>query len=175
MGGTAARIIHANTRFSEDLDFDNLDLNSKEFAHLTKLIQRKLKLEGYDAEIKNVFRRAFSCEIGMPGVLFEYNLSGHRREKLLIKLNSERQNFSYRPDKVILNKFDVFLRINVVPVDILLAQKIYAIFNRRRAMGRDFYDAVFLLGKAKPNLDYLRTKLGIREEADLKKWSEPLL
>lgn len=169
MGGTAARIIHGNTRFSEDIDFDNLGLDPKDFEKLTRLIQRRLKFEGYDAEVKNVFRRAFTCKINIPSVLFESSLSSHRQEKLLIKLNSEPQNFSYQPDKVILNKFDVFLRINVVPVDILLAQKIYAIFNRPRPMGRDFYDTVFLLGKAKPNLGYLQSRLKISSGADLRK------
>jgi len=169
MGGTAIRIVHANTRFSEDLDFDNLGLSPDEFGRLTRLIQRKLELEGYETEIKNVFRKAFTCEIKILGVLFAYGLSGHRQEKLLIKLNTGGQGFSYLLDKIILNKFDVFLRINVVPVDILLAQKIYAVFNRRRPVGRDFYDIVYLLGKARPNIDYLRSKLMIGDGADLKR------
>jgi predicted nucleotidyltransferase component of viral defense system len=169
MGGTAIRIVHANTRFSEDLDFDNLGLSPDEFGRLTKLVKKRLEHEGYEVEVKNVFRKAFTCEIKIPGVLFAYGLSGHRQEKLLIKLNAEAQGFSYLPDKVILNKFDVFLRINVVPADILLAQKMYAAFNRRRPMGRDFYDIVFLLGKTGPNFDYLRSKLKIRDDADLKK------
>ncbi len=169
MGGTAIRIVHANTRFSEDLDFDNLGLSQDEFGSLIKLIQRRLELEGYVVEFKNVFRKAYTCEIKILGVLFSYGLSGHRQEKLLIKLNAGAQEFSYLLDKIILNKFDVFLRANVVPVDILLAQKIYAVFNRRRSVGRDFYDIVYLLGKAKPNIDYLRSKLKIKDDADLKR------
>ena len=169
MGGTAIRVIHGNTRFSEDLDFDNLGLSEDEFGRLASLIERKLSLEGHELEMKNVFRKAFTCEVKIPGVLFAYGLSGHRQEKLLLKLNAEAQGFSYRPDKVILNQFDVFLRINVAPADILLAQKIFAAFNRRRPMGRDFYDIVFLLGKARPNLDYLRSKMGVRDSAGLKK------
>ncbi len=168
MGGTAIRIVHANTRFSEDLDFDNLGLSYDEFGRLTRLIQKRLELEGYEVGIKNVFRKAFTCEIKILDVLFAYGLSGHRQEKLLIKLNAEAQGFSYPPDKVILNKFDVFLRINVVPTDILLAQKIYAAFNRRRPVGRDFYDIVYLLGKARPNIDYLRSKLEIGDGVDFK-------
>ena len=31
LGGTALRIIHGSTRFSEDLDFDNFDLDEKAF------------------------------------------------------------------------------------------------------------------------------------------------
>jgi len=168
MGGTATRIIHSNTRFSEDLDFDNLGLNKKDFEQLVELIQRKLKLEGYIPETKNVFKGAYRCYIRIVDLLFAYGLSGHKEEKLLIQLDTEPQGFEYQPDKVVINKFDVFLRINVVPIDILLAQKIYAIFKRRRAMGRDFYDAVFLFGKTRPNLDYLKLKIKIKDMADLK-------
>jgi len=168
MGGTATRIIHSNTRFSENLDFDNLGLKEKDFEQLVKLIQRRLKLEGYTAETKNVFKGAFRSYIRIPDVLFENRLSNHREEKLLIQVDAEPQGFTYQQDRIVINKFDVFLRINIVPPDILLAQKIYAIFKRRRPMGRDFYDAVSLLGKTKPNLDYLKSKLGIKDSTDLK-------
>ena len=169
MGGTASRIVHENTRFSEDLDFDGRDLSPKEFEQLTKLVQKKLEGEGYPVEIRNVIRTAFTCNIKIPGLLFDYHLTGHRAEKILIKINTEPQHFDYQPEKMILNKFDVFTRINVVPVDILLAQKIYAIFGRRRTVGRDFYDMEFLLGKTRPNMDYLRLKIKIKDKADLKK------
>lgn len=168
MGGTAIHIIHQNNRFSEDLDFDNLGLNEKDFGQLTELIQRRLKLEGYTSEIKNVFKSAYRCYIRISNILFESELSKHKEEKLLIQLDTEPQEFVYQSDKVIINKFDVFLRINVVPVDILLAQKIYAIFKRNRAIGRDFYDTVFLSGKTKPNLDYLRFKLKIKDMTNLR-------
>jgi len=35
-------------------------------------------------------------------------------------------------------------------------------------MGRDFYDAVFLFGKRKPNFGYLQLKLKIKNVADLR-------
>ncbi|TET94125.1 MAG: nucleotidyl transferase AbiEii/AbiGii toxin family protein [Desulfobacteraceae bacterium] len=168
MGGTATHIIHGNTRFSEDLDFDNLGLTKKEFEQLTNIIQKKLQLEGYKVEIKNVFKGAYRCYIRIPDILFHNGLSKHKEEKLLIEIDTEPQGYTYSPEKVIINKFDIFLRINVVPMDILLAQKIYAIFKRKRAMGRDFYDAVFLFGKTKPNLGYLKLKLKIMDMADLK-------
>ncbi|MBU0599870.1 nucleotidyl transferase AbiEii/AbiGii toxin family protein [bacterium] len=168
MGGTATHIIYQNNRFSEDLDFDNLGLEEKDFGQLAKLIQRKLNLEGYAVETKNVFKGAYRSYIRIFNVLFDSGLSSYKEEKLLIQVDAEPQGFNYCPDKIILNKFDVFLRINVVPIDILLAQKIYAIFNRKRAMGRDFYDAVFLMGKTKPNIDYLTLKLDIKDGTDLK-------
>lgn len=169
MGGTSIHIIHRNNRFSEDLDFDNLGLNRKDFEQLSGLIQRKLRLEGYNVEIKTTFKEAYSCYIRVKNVLFESGLSGHKEEKLLIQLDAEPQDFKYHPETVIINKFDVFLRIKVMPVDILLAQKIYAIFNRKRAMGRDFYDAVFLMGKTEPNFEYLQLKLKIKNGNELRK------
>jgi len=169
MGGTAIHLIHSNKRFSEDLDFDNLGLTKKGFEELVKLIKKGLELEGYTVETKNVFRGAYRSYLKVPNILFDNGLSRHKDEKMLIQIDVEPQGIKYTPDKMIINIFDVFLRINMVPLDILLAQKIYAIFKRKRAMGRDFYDAVFLLGMTKPNLDYLKLKLNIKDMADLKR------
>ena len=169
IGGTAIHMVYANKRFSEDLDFDNLGLTKKGFEELVKLVKRGLELEGYTIETKNVFRGAYRSYLRVPSILFDNGLSRHKEEKMLIQIDAEPQGIDYALDKLIINKFDVFLRINVVPADILLAQKLYAIFRRKRAMGRDFYDAVFLFGMTKPNLEYLRLKLGIKDMADLKR------
>jgi len=91
-----------------------------------------------------------------------------KNEKILIQVDTEPHNFSYAPDKLILNKFDIFTQIAVTPPDVLLAQKIYALLNRKRAKGRDFYDTVFLLQKTKPNYDYLKQKIGIADAQSLK-------
>lgn len=168
MGGTAARILYQNTRFSEDLDFDNLGMTQKEFKELIAIITKRLSLEGYSLETKEVFKGAYRSYLRISDILFENSLSGHREEKLLIQIDTEPQGFFYKPDKLIINKFDVFLRIKAVPLDILLAQKLYAIFKRKRAMGRDFYDAVFLFGKTGPNFAYLRSKLKINNMGELK-------
>lgn len=169
MGGTAMHIVHALPRFSEDLDFDNRGLDKRGFASLSTLIQKKLGLNGYNVEIKTSFRGAYRAYIRVADVLYENKLSPHKEEKILIQLDTEPQNFFYREDKVILNKFDVFTRMDVVPADTLLAQKICAIFTRRRPMGRDFYDVMFLLGKTGPNFGYLKAKLKICDFSSLKR------
>jgi len=168
MGGTAVHMIYQNDRFSEDLDFDNLGLSETDFEELSLVIQNNLKLEGYSSEFRNKFTGAFQSQIKCLNVLFENGLSSQRNEKLLIGLDTEPQGFEYEPDKPLLNKFDVFLKINVIPIDILLSQKICAVFKRRRTMGRDFYDIVFLMGRTKPNLDYLRLKFNINSFSELK-------
>jgi predicted nucleotidyltransferase component of viral defense system len=168
MGGTAIHIVHYNTRFSEDLDFDNLGLKKEEFEMLGQLIIQKLKIQGYKVETRIVLKKAYRLYIKIPELLYENKLSSNRREKIHIQIDSEPQNFGYKADQILLNKFDVFLRIAVVPADILLSQKLFCIFTRKRPLGRDFYDALFLLGKTNPNLKYLKEKLGIKNYTHLK-------
>ncbi len=168
MGGTAIHIIHFNTRFSEDLDFDNFGLNKKEFENLGATIKGKLQLQGCPVEARPVVRKAFRLYLRISELLYRNNLTKDPREKIHLQIDMEPQNFEYKSEQVLINKFDVFGRISVVPVDILLAQKIYRIFARKRPMGRDVYDTLFLMGKTKPNLNYLNKKLHIGSIPELK-------
>lgn len=168
MGGTALRIVYFNKRFSEDLDFDNVGLKKLDFENLVNLIKKRLELEGYSVETKNTFTNVYKSYIRIPGVLYENNLSNHPEEKVEIQLQTEPQKFDYNSELKILNKFDVFTHIKVVPIDILLSQKLTAIFTRPRTLGRDFYDVVFLLGRTKPDIEYLNDKLDIKDFNQLK-------
>lgn len=168
MGGTAIRIVHGQFRFSEDLDFDNFCLTGNEFKALSQAIQKKLTREGYQVEIRNVIKKAYHCYVNISHLLYNQQFTGHRDEKLLIRVDTEPQNFDYTPDKIILNKFDIFTRINMVPIDILLAQKLLAILNRKRVMGRDFFDTIYLFGNTKPNFSYLGQKANIKSMHELK-------
>ncbi|MBI5416148.1 MAG: nucleotidyl transferase AbiEii/AbiGii toxin family protein [Candidatus Omnitrophica bacterium] len=168
MGGTAIHIAHGLGRFSEDLDFDNQGLARNDFRLLVQDVSRNLILEGFAVETGVSFKGAFSADIKVTGLLFEVGLSGHKEEKVLVKIDTEPQDFGYSPRRVIINKFDVLAGISVVPADILLAQKFYAILNRRRAVGRDFYDAMFLAGKTRPDFGYLKAKYEIADMPALK-------
>ena len=112
LGGTAARIMHGNTRFSEDLDFDKLGLNRNDFEQLISLIKKQLYLQGYKVETRNVFKGPCRSLIKIPNVLYENKISKHEDEKLLIRINMEPQDFSYMLDKITINKFDVFKEYN---------------------------------------------------------------
>lgn len=168
LGGTALRIIYGNPRFSEDLDFDNFGLSQKDFLFLADKIRNGLEKQGYLVEIRNVFKGAYRCYIKLPGILFDNQLSKIKEQKIMIQIDTAAHQFDYLPDKKILNKFDVFTQILVTPLDILLSQKIYAVLNRRRPKGRDFFDIIFLLQKTKPNYKYLQEKIGIDNSQELK-------
>lgn len=169
MGGTALRIVHASARFSEDLDFDNFGLMKMEFEEIAEFVKKHLELEGYRVEIRNVFKGAYRCYLRIPKLLFASGISGYEEEKILIQLDTVAHGFRYEPEKVIINKFDVFTKISVTPLDIILSQKIFAIFDRKSPKGRDYYDTVFLLGKTRPNYDYLRLKLKIKDGQELRR------
>lgn len=173
LGGTALRIVYGSTRFSEDLDFDNFALTEAEFITLSTVIKRDLSLEGLEVEINTVTRNAYRIKIRIPKLLFDLGLSAMGEHKILIQVDTVPQNFEYLPEKPLLNKFDVFTQINAVPKNILLAQKIFASVNRKRLMGRDFFDIVFLHGiGARPNFAYLKKNIGVSSEIELKKYMQ---
>jgi predicted nucleotidyltransferase component of viral defense system len=167
LGGTAIRIIHNSTRFSEDLDFDNTGLSKTDFGKISEIVKKQLELEGYNVEIENIFKGAFHCYIKFPGLLFESELSGHKQEKILIQLDAEPQKYTYRPEKYLLNKFGIFRYLNIVPLNLLLSQKICACLTRKRAKGRDFFDVVYLMGKTSPDYKFLKERFDIKTKTEL--------
>lgn len=168
IGGTALKIVHGNTRFSEDLDFDNFGLTVQEFTSLAEQIRKGLELQGYKVEIKNVFKGAFRAYVKLPEVLFDNQISNLRNEKLVINVDTAAQGFDYVGEAKILNKFDVFTQINVASLPVLLSQKICAALGRSRPKGRDFFDIVFLLPQTSPDYKFLLKEFGVNNSQELK-------
>jgi predicted nucleotidyltransferase component of viral defense system len=161
--------VHNSSRFSEDIDFDNFNLSMEDFNSITEIVKSELERLGYEVEMRNVNKGAYHCYIRFPELLYREGLTNHKEEKILIQLDTEAHEFDYKPDQPLLNKFDIFTQINTTPKDLLLAQKFYAVINRNRNKGRDFFDIVFLLGQGLvPNYDYLRLKIGVKSPAELR-------
>ncbi|TVR33497.1 MAG: nucleotidyl transferase AbiEii/AbiGii toxin family protein [Balneolaceae bacterium] len=169
LGGTCLRIVHGNRRFSEDLDFDNLSLSEADFENVAGAIEKELTREGFETEMKTVIKGAWHCHVRFPGLLYEKGLSGHREEKILIQLDTESQHFDYEPERLILNRFEVFTTILTTPLPLLMAQKLYAAINRTRNKGRDFFDLVFLMSRnIQPDYNYLEEKISVSDSEALK-------
>lgn len=168
LGGTALRLLHNNQRFSEDLDFDNFGLAADEFAQTAANIAKQLATRGFEAEMRMVNKGAYHCYIRFPELLYNSQLSPLREEKILIQLDTESQGYTYQPERVFVNKFEVFTQIYATPLPIVLAQKLFAILNRKRNKGRDFYDVVFILSKInQPDYGFLELKTGINSPSKL--------
>jgi predicted nucleotidyltransferase component of viral defense system len=169
LGGTCLRIVYNNKRFSEDLDFDNKNLTIEEFNTLIKHIQKELERLGFLTETRIVHQKAFRCYLKFPKLLYEYGLSPLENEKILIQLDSFDQGVNYPTKLHIINKFDILKQIIITPKDVILAQKLWTITQRKRAKGRDFYDVIFLLQNTKPNIDFLRAKFGTNDKKEIKR------
>lgn len=153
IGGTNLRLVQGIDRFSEDLDFDCKDLNEEEFHNMTDGIVRMLNKNGLTVEARDK-------------LLFDLGLTGYKEERFLIKVKAQDQGVSYSPEVAILNRMGFFFGIQVPPADVLCAMKFCAILSRQK--GRDFYDAMFLLSKTRPNLEFLRARTGIQSMEALK-------
>jgi predicted nucleotidyltransferase component of viral defense system len=161
LGGTCLRIVHGIKRFSEDLDFDNKELSSKEFTSLAKKIEQELQRQGFDVEIKVTKKKAIHCHVKFSNILFENKLSDIKTEKIDVQIDTFDQGYEYKSELYLLNKFNVFKQIRVTPKEIILSQKLWTITQRSRAKGRDFYDIIYLLQNTKPDFGFLNLKFGV--------------
>lgn len=169
IGGTNLRIIHGIDRFSEDLDFDCKQITNNDFMEMTDDVLHFLRRNGLNAETKDsessrltAFRRSFY----FPQLLFDLNLTGHKDERFLIKLEAQDQGVNYTPKVVTVNKCGFVFPQQVPPDSVLCAMKISALLSRHK--GRDFYDTMFLLSKTEPDYDFLKFKNGINSKSELK-------
>ena len=169
IGGTNLRIIHGIDRFSEDLDFDCMNLDESEFMTMTDSVVAFLRQNNIDVETRdspNPRLTAFRRNLYFPQMLFNLGLTGHREERLLLKVEAQDQGVPYHPEIATVNKMGFFFNLQVPPVDVLCAMKFSAILARQK--GRDFYDAIFLLSKTNPNIDFLTARVGIASLDELK-------
>ena len=169
IGGTNLRLIQGIDRFSEDLDFDCKDLNEEEFLAMTDSVIKYLRQNNVKVEPRdkpNPRLAAFRRNLHFPEMLFDLGLTGHKEERLLLKIEAQDQGVFYRPEVVTINRMGFFFNLQVPPLDVLCAMKFAAILARHK--GRDFYDSIFLLSKTKPNLDFLQARAGIASLTDLK-------
>ncbi len=169
IGGTNLRLVKGIDRFSEDLDFDCKNFSQEEFLKMTDEILTFLLRSGLHAETRdkaNDKLKAYRRNLYFPELLFELGLSGYREERVLVKVESQDQEFEYKPQIVNIKRAGFFFPFPVPPDSILCAMKLSALLTRQK--GRDFYDAMFLLGQVEPDYSYLAEKRGIHNKEELK-------
>ena len=169
IGGTSPRFVKGIDRFSEDLDFDCKDFSQGSFIQMTDDVLRFLQRSGFRVETRdkvNARLTAFRRNLYFPELLFELGLSGHKDERFLIKVESQDQEYGYTPVMVNIKRAGFFFPFPVPPDNVLCAMKLSALLNRQK--GRDFYDAMFLLGQTEPDYGYLTAKWGIHNKEELK-------
>ncbi|NOQ21751.1 MAG: hypothetical protein GQ565_03755 [Candidatus Aegiribacteria sp.] len=161
MGGTALRVFYGSSRFSEDLDFDSKNLSSDDLQGIALTAVNEFKLEAVECNITFGSGSAFSAKLRFTDALQRWELTRHRDEVLTLKFDASPQQYNYVPQVKVLNRLDVIVPVPAASAELILAQKLYAILNRGRIMGRDLYDASYLFGFTEPDMDYLEQKVQI--------------
>lgn len=161
MGGTALRVFYGSSRFSEDFDFDSKNLSNDDLQRIVLTAVNEFRLEAVECNITFGSGSAFSAKLRFTDVLQQWELSRHRDEVLTLKFDASPQWYSYAPQVKVLNRLDVIVPVPAAPAELILAQKLYAILNRGRIMGRDLYDASHLFGITEPDMNYLEQKVQV--------------
>lgn len=170
IGGTNLRLVYGIDRFSEDLDFDCKNLTSEEFIQMTDSLVEYLRLHGLKVEFRdkeNARLMAYRRNIYFPELLFEMNLTGHREERFLMKIEAQDQAVDYIPQTEMINRCGFFFPVTVPSKEALLSMKLSALLVR--AKGRDFYDTIFLWQQTAPDFEFLKQRNGIENAAELRK------
>lgn len=176
IGGTNLRLVLGIDRFSEDLDFDCKNMSKEEFMQMTDGILAFLKANDFNVEPRdkaNPKLTAFRRNLFFPGLLFEMNLTGHRDERFLIKIEAQDQGVAYTPVIADVKGCGFFFPFQVPPRPVLCAMKLSALLTRSK--GRDFYDSMFLLSQTEPDYSFLKARNGVSDKKELKAKVKELL
>lgn len=168
IGGTNLRLIHGIDRFSEDLDFDCKGLSEVEFRQMTDELVKYMQLQGLNAELRNKENanlKAYRSNVYFPELLFDLQLTGHREERFLMKIEAQDQGTDYKREMAIVQRNGFSFPVPVPPVSVLLSMKLCALLTRQK--GRDFYDVLFLMQRTEPDYTFLQQQKGIANKEQL--------
>ena len=168
IGGTNLRLIQGIDRFSEDLDFDCKGLSEEEFRRMTDELVKYLQQHGLNAELRNKDSArlvAFRSNVYFPELLFDLQLTGHREERFLMKIEAQNQGTDYPREMAIVQRNGFSFPVPVPPLSVLLSMKLCALLTRQK--GRDFYDVMFLMQRTEPDYGFLQRQKGIADKEQL--------
>jgi predicted nucleotidyltransferase component of viral defense system len=140
-GGTALRIVHNSPRFSEDLDFDSVDIDYQGIESLVLETLSQMEKENIHFNLKEGKKTT-------GGFLANIFFDGFTRA-IAIRLEiSQRKGEKKGEVSAILNDFIPIYNVVSVAQEQLVAGKMSALLDRKKP--RDFYDLYFILRKELP-------------------------
>jgi len=162
-GGTCLRFVYNNPRFSDDLDFDLVKKGGFNLEKLGLTLKKSLENYGLVVETNKIKETAeiYIIYVKFTGILYQAELSGHKDEKMIIKVEIDKNPSSLVKTRIqIIDKFNYLYPLLVNDKTTLFAEKLKAVFLRKYTKGRDFFDLIFFLSKPKdePNYKILQEK-----------------
>lgn len=170
-GGTALRIFHGLDRFSEDLDFSLLEVNTdfslepylegivKEAAALGMRINIKEKIKTKQSNIDSAFLKSETVwkELVLENIIPQSGLSSPPAIKIKLEVDTAPPLGFETEEKLLVKPFSFYVKCFALPD--LFAGKMHALLFRKwkqRVKGRDWYDMEWYIKKGVPmHLDHL--------------------
>lgn len=170
VGGTALRFLEDLPRFSEDLDFSQVSSDLYEPVRWLRKLKRDLHLAGFDSTVRWMDRTPVQVAwIRTASLLAEAGLSGHREQKLSIKVEVDT-----RPPEgatiqrsVVTRHFTFVIRHHDLAS--LMAGKLHALLTRGYPKGRDWFDLLWYRSRrppVEPNMSFLQHALDQTQGVD---------
>lgn len=161
-GGTALRIFYGLDRFSEDLDFSLLEVNSEfdlvkyqgaivhEFESLGMKVSIKEKKKAVKSKINSAFLKSETLwsELVLEGVIPQQGIDGVANIKIKIEVDAEPPLGFDTEERLLLRPFSFYVKCFVLPD--LFAGKMHALLFRKwgqNVKGRDWYDMEWYIKK----------------------------
>ncbi len=160
-GGTALRILYKINRYSEDLDFSLTKSNDFNLNKIMERVKNDFYLQNIEMEqYINNEKTVFKADLRFPEILYEFNLSPLKDQKLSIKLEVDKNPPKGGKPEIIFVASPFSYTVAAFDLSSLFAAKLHAVFYRKYTKGRDYYDLIWYLGKEiKPNLVLLNNAI----------------
>ena len=154
-GGTSLRFFYNMPRFSEDLDFDTMDLNFEEFKAILEFTKKGLFKEGFSLKMSSERRNnLYVAELHFEDLMILYKITDKRGLDLMIKIEVYKPSWELQSESGVLSLYGYNFSSILLDKGYLFSEKLCALLNRRR--GRDIHDTLFMLKKKFPfNKDVL--------------------
>ena len=145
VGGTSLRLLRGLDRFSEDLDFNVINLTTSQIEGLMNTLIKQLKQQNLEIDFyRNKTRKRTYYEIRFKNLLYELGISLNPEEKLTIKFDFEKFWKGQQKELVLFNRYGFLTEITTISLNQMLTQKVFAYINRQQTLPRDMYDIVWL-------------------------------
>ncbi len=170
VGGTALRFLDDLPRFSEDLDFSQILTDGYDPVRWLRKLKRDLDLAGFDSAVRWIDRTPVQVAwVRTASLLAEAGLSGHREQKLSIKVEIDtRPPAGAAMQRTVITRHFTFV-IRHYDLPSLMAGKLHALLTRGYPKGRDWFDLVWYRSRrppVEPNLPLLQHALDQTQGAD---------
>jgi predicted nucleotidyltransferase component of viral defense system len=169
-GGTALRIFHGLNRFSEDLDFSLLEVNTEfnlepyldgiiaEFSSLGMAVSVKEKIKTSKTNVDSAFLKPETVwnELLLEKVIRQEGLGAVPNIKIKLEVDTEPPLGFQTEEKLLVKPFSFYVKCFILSD--LFAGKMHALLFRKwknRVKGRDWYDMEWYVKNGIPlNLDH---------------------